>query len=310
MDQWIIPNDVPRDAILARAIDCGIEPVVRRALADHDVMAELRQTAQTALYWATLKTALTALDTIPAIVLKGAPLALWLYGDDRMRASTDVDLWIPKYDLDRAIRALQTVGYAPQPVIRPWATNQVVLTHDHGLMTVELHWAMTQPPYRAPDFATAWATSTIVSRQNMVFHQLSDQLTWIHLLLHAQQHIFAIKPWLDLDVARHRVHADPKVLRRYGLKRIHQVTLDVLEARPHAFPLSTLIRAYLKGILGDPRRGELVIGADSSLVAAAVLASRAATMLMLDGILYPAQALAFHVPLVASIMANKFVKPS
>lgn len=83
---------------------------------------------------------------IPAVVLKGAALAVTLYPSIGLRPMGDIDLLVPKDRLDQAVAVVRALGYVPKgPEIRPGLTQ--VIRHEvnfdsgeHIPLCVELHW--------------------------------------------------------------------------------------------------------------------------------------------------------------------------
>ncbi len=302
--QALLPDDISEET-LHNARSCAIEPLVRNVLQRSDTPFDLKLAANVALYWTTLRIALDALATTPVIVLKGMPLARRLFDDELLRESTDVDLWIDPSSLQQADAALKSIGYTPTPVIRSWATNQVLYVDQTGRrLPIELHWALTQPPLRAPSFQQAWNQCLSVSAHGLTWHELSDDHTWIALLFHMLQHVFAIKPWLDLAQAASVLHINPVSLRRFGLSHIHAIVLNAVSFDAQPTGLTRLIRRFYDNLLMT-NRGHLIFGQHSSLEAAAGALSRATSMLLLDGFLYRAYILAFYTFLGIDILRSK-----
>lgn len=309
--KWLIPAHADEEQVLVHARACDIEPVVRAVLQKCDLAANVRRAANAALYRATLRLVLDAFDGLRVIVLKGVPLAQRLFDDPLMRETTDIDLWIAHEDLDRADAALKTLGYNPLPVVRAWATNQrLYLPQDKTRFAVEVHWALTQPPLRSPSFDEAWDQSCLCDDNALCWHELSDAHTWIALIYHAIQHVYAVKPWIDLAQAESRLACDDAMLKQYGLARINDVVRALFAPTDASHACATrliakAIRRGYAGILGDTARGHLIMGADSSLEAALGAASRAVSMFCVDGCTYRAYVLAFHVVLAADILGDK-----
>jgi len=302
----LIPDN-PTDDVLTHARACAIEPLVRSVLQIADVKADLKRAANAALYWATLRAALGALKSTPCIVLKGLPLARRLFDDELLRESTDVDLWIDRSSLPHADAALKAIGYQPESVPRPWATNQTIYIDKIGQrLPIELHWSLTQPPLRAPSFKQAWSQSINVSAHDLTWHELSDDHTWIALLFHMLQHVYAIKPWLDLAQAAGCLCVTPHPLRDFGLTRLDKLVRNVVTHDNPPTCLTRLIRRFYTNALADASRGKLIIGHNSSLEAATGAISRAASMLLLDGLLYRAYIIAFYTFLGSDILRSKF----
>jgi len=73
---------------------------------------------------------------IPALLLKGAPLALWLYPEGHVRNSADIDVLVPPSHVEAAGSVLAANGWRPGPYPSPLAT---AWTHPQILIPVDLH---------------------------------------------------------------------------------------------------------------------------------------------------------------------------
>ena len=321
-----VPEGKSPDTCLTRADECGIGAIFRAAYGISDPQWEARHACLIAAWLESTRTVLETLDGMRVIVLKGIPLSFVLHGCDDARHTTDIDLWLHKNDIDDAAQRLEKIGYTRHESSRQWTTNQLQLVHE-TLMPVELHWALTQPPLLSPDFDSAWGRSVAETygdcraRENMApatdrrfdglsWHRLGDSDTRIHLLLHAMQHIGAVKPWADLAAAS-SLHATHDELRDFGLSRLERLVREAIcpvGKIPHIEVMAAkAFRIYYRGILAS-KRGDLIPEDPSKLETAQIILSRAASTICLDGILYPAQALAFHAKLVAAVIAEKVCK--
>ncbi len=80
---------------------------------------------------------------LPALALKGAPLARTLYGDPALRSSADIDVLVRREELSAAIMTARTLGYGPPVGPRDRGglpALHFVLPHGGGLPILELHW--------------------------------------------------------------------------------------------------------------------------------------------------------------------------
>ena len=116
-----------------------------------DVRADLRQayyatTARNLLIYRELSRILAALSPLPIVVLKGGALAATLYPSIGLRPMGDVDLLVPKGQLDQAVAAVRALGYVPEgPEIRSGLARLISyeVNFDGGEyipLHVELHW--------------------------------------------------------------------------------------------------------------------------------------------------------------------------
>lgn len=299
----LVPQDCSRRQLMHMARRCQIERPVCETFGLADDTLVMAHAARTQLYWMTLQKVLLALKDMDVLVIKGPPLSIRIFGRDDFRQSSDVDLWVHPKDLGRAAAALQTLGYMPQKVVRPWATNQQLFVPQNPLfLAVEIHWKLTQPPFLAPDFESAWNMRSTESWHQLTFHTLGDTHCWIGLIFHAFQHVWAIKPWLDLAAAD-TLSVNPSVIRQYGLCRIDRFVRDVV--RGNASYQAACLRAVLRHLLLSDEGGKLVMGLNSPVEAALGVVSRSLSVFMLDGMRYPIKSFAFYIFLACDIIKHK-----
>ena len=69
-----------------------------------------------------VREAMSTLDSagVDAVVLKGLPLGLRLYGDPFVRCSADLDLYVPARQRDRAASTLRRLGWSSTDGAAPW----------------------------------------------------------------------------------------------------------------------------------------------------------------------------------------------
>lgn len=97
-----------------------------------------------------------ALDGVPFLVLKGRPVAEWLYGDPELRPSDDVDIVIRSHDLERVTRRLNSLGFAGDGAGR--ADLEAVFRRGTG-MPVDVHvrtWSDRTTPERLLAQSVEW----------------------------------------------------------------------------------------------------------------------------------------------------------
>jgi hypothetical protein len=228
-----------------------------------------------------LDAALGALERrgVPAAVLKGPPLAERLYPDLSLRCSTDIDILVAEADTERAVAALEPLGYVEEP--EPAAAY--ARRHHHHLHlfgprppVIELHFrayvgfGVTMPAEDLLDRArlhrTAGGARCLV---------LSPEDEILYLAVHAAGHCCDRLLWLydlklllaretGLDWERMAARA-----RAVGVMAAFALTMSVLErrlgmVRPAAVtPAPARLRRHLIGRLVDgrmraPARGPLL----------------------------------------------------
>ncbi|MFW5942409.1 MAG: nucleotidyltransferase family protein, partial [Chloroflexota bacterium] len=102
--------------------------------------------AENSLHFRRLREVITALAEvgIVPVVLKGAALAGWVYGDANWRTMSDVDLWVRMADMEGAVRALHGAGFGvhskeDRPLrLQLLGDGEVQLYDEHGRL-VEVH---------------------------------------------------------------------------------------------------------------------------------------------------------------------------
>lgn len=318
----IVPKNWSLEQKIARARACQIEMPVRAILGQIHPEREMEYAARNALYWMTMDRVIPAFDKIHFLVLKGPALAIRIFGSECYRQSADIDLWMDKSDLKRAEGILKDLGYTPQKVVRRWATNQILYISNNPLMLpIELHWALTQPPLRAPKFKDAWKRRVVFTYNQIQFYTLDDTDTWTGLIFHAIQHVYALKPWLDLAAASSVLHLDENRIHQFGVYDLHTCINNVIRSEDVVLngdmpgenthrikdQYHIIIRWILKRVFISNEVGKLIINKDSSYRTAFTFLSRTASMLLLDGYLYPLKSMAFYIPLSIDIICRKLL---
>lgn len=150
---------------------------------------------------------LTALDALAAegvvpVLLKGYGLALRLYPEPLLRASTDVDLWVEPGALAAAERALAGIGLRPREPGGPSASEQV---HHHELVgpagMVELHHRLLSSFGRPLEDEAMLARSQAARLEGRAVRFLCPEDELAYLALHAMHHLLQRLAWLyDLEL--------------------------------------------------------------------------------------------------------------
>lgn len=220
--------------------------------------------------------ALTAAH-IPVVPIKGAYLAKELYGDIALRSMGDIDLWVPRPQLDAARTVMQTQGYASRPKAdRPRAlqdalTGETQYSKPHAPM-VEIHWNI---------FPGEWLRHTARIDEQIIWQrtqpldgdlirQLSPEDTVVQLCVHVavnhQMSRMGLRTLLDLEFARRAWRIDWHIVcRRSRAWRVSCATWLVLKLFAELFgdpgkqlPLSDLapsaLRQFALGRLVSARR--------------------------------------------------------
>lgn len=294
-------HKIPPEMLLSRARACGVDALLWHAVTHEMIDAErygltqamreafmLEQTARLAIWRRSVQKALQTLS-MPSILLKGAPLGERLMGDSIWRMTHDIDLWISKDQVETAETELAQAGWHRAQEPHLWATNQILLEHE-VLAPIELHWSMAPRPWQTPSFEKAMQTAEPYAILDVQAHILSEDDLWLHLLVHAHQHYFALKTVLDLMEAHDKLQIHPEHLKPYHLGRLHAFVTLLIQAasQPETYSISgQMIKCWFGNLLSHTQRGELVFGADSRLMAAAGVVLRAFSMGLMDGLKMP-----------------------
>ena len=298
-------HGTPGEFILERARACGVEPYLMREVNDGRITArdldlpdldvrlatfKATQTARLMLWKKSLQDVLKILE-MPVIVLKGAPLGQKLTGDPLWRETTDIDLWIDPSQRERATSLLKSIGYEIGEEPRLWATNQIILTHPTRI-PIELHWNLAPPPWKTPNFSQAFESSQTSNELGFTIHVLNDAMQYLHIMVHAHQHYFALKSVMDYHFACQNIKRDIALIDEYGLSRLENFLNLICENEkfhPNRKFTHTCVHLWYNNILSSQARGELVFGRESKWQAAMGVLVRALSMGLMDGIAYPVE---------------------
>jgi hypothetical protein len=161
---------------------------------------------------------------IPTLFLKGLHLARTVYAELGLRSMADIDLMVPRPQLEQAERVLLDLGYGTRPRFDV-ATQAARLHHLARLdkpdgITVELHHAIEIPtsPFTI-DREALWQNVQPIALNGATAYGLADEHLLIHLSLHLAYH-----------------HG----FRRSPLKALIDVT-TLLERRGDAFPWAEVV---------------------------------------------------------------------
>ncbi len=183
-----------------------------------------------------------AMDSILFCVLKGIPLNQRLYGDQLMRYSCDIDLWVHPESLEAAHLALLKLGFVSTTGFTPYSLQSIPafmrpymvdFLYSNGQVVVELHLKFTvihQFPF-TPD----WIEFVRIADRNVpVF---IPEVEMLYLCLHAVKSSWKSLKWaVDLAQFSERIGYNEDRLHqmatRFGLTRVlaeaYAITEDVL----------------------------------------------------------------------------------
>lgn len=200
---WLFDRAVAHKvgAMLVGALErCALLDRIPPALAG--VVEQIRELAEhrDRLAGKTLNESLAALEAegIRTMVLKGPVVAAQLYGDNRCRPCSDIDLLVPREQVDMASKALEEVGYQlslrqaeqlgiPSSRQREYQrrTRHELTFVKSGRMHVELHWSLLDPGTPAIPDSLPWRHEVATTVRGRPLRTLDPVATLVHLAAHA-----------------------------------------------------------------------------------------------------------------------------
>jgi hypothetical protein len=148
-------------------------------------------------------------ERVPVLCFKGPSLAALAWEEGELRGSTDLDLLVRREDALRAARLLEAHAYRrvrPAPGLQAkleaqhlhrW--NEFEFISEDGLVSVDLHWAVTPPnyPFRL-DLGPAWASPLELEESGL--HTLPLETLVVALCVHGSKHLWSRLVWVcDID---------------------------------------------------------------------------------------------------------------
>lgn len=173
---------------------------------------------------------------VPAIVLKGLPLAKRLHGEVAARKAGDLDLWIPEEavnEIHELLVASDHVGKTGYERLGPHDQRRyrrhrfhIGYFHEPTGISVEIHWRPTSAPELFPFSLTeALSRARAVKLNGRSIQTLGDSDNLLFLHVHAAKHLWERLFWLwDLKVFHEKPDAPGirEILDRaaeFGLER-------------------------------------------------------------------------------------------
>ncbi len=237
----------------------GPPVAVRERLRDVYVHSVLRAAATRDALHEVLR-ALRAAE-IEVVVLKGAALAEHVYADPGLRPMRDVDLLVPRAELERTREVLTSLGYAAAHESHPEGHHHLPAFVRPGALPIEVHWTLARPGLAADAGDHAWGSARAVEVAGVAARTLAPEALLHHLCVHvAHGHRFWV-PLLHLHdlaaVIRHHPELDwdrlAAIARAHGSTRFVYAALALAQrAFPSLLPASAAARiAALPHGVGD-----------------------------------------------------------
>jgi hypothetical protein len=186
---------------------------------------------------------------LPALVVKGLPLAVRTTGSDAGRAIGDIDLLVDRVDLERVVGVLADAGWRRRPMranaidgpYRGWVRfidNHEVVVAD-GRTAVEVHWRMSQSLATRDEFAALVDRSTRIEVGGVPVPVLGPVDDALFNIVHGAKHGFERLKWA-VDVARCWCDLDESQRRS-----VHETAIRWRSERSLRLGLATVARLGL-----------------------------------------------------------------
>jgi hypothetical protein len=187
-----------------------------------------RRGAMLASLGATLQATLDACG-LPALIVKGAPLAQLAYGRLDLKHAKDIDLLVTPADMPAAIALLQHEGYRlthPAPTLDPAQLRDVIrydrdikFAHTaHPGVQLELHWGLSRNRHILPGLDAAAPTQAVDLGAGRVVRTLQRDDLFAYLCVHGASHGWFRLKWLA-DLAAFVADQDIEQLYRAAQAR-------------------------------------------------------------------------------------------
>ncbi|MEC0344787.1 nucleotidyltransferase domain-containing protein [Peribacillus frigoritolerans] len=144
-------------------------------------------------------------NNIRLLFLKGPAIAADIYGDISLRTSKDLDILIPKTDLNRAEQLLLNCGYEKEET-SPFSTKRksgsihVSYYHSQKKTQIEIHWRLYRPPATEPSFDELWRRKRISNLTSYPVYLFGKDDLFFYLVNHGAKHGWFRLRWLaDID---------------------------------------------------------------------------------------------------------------
>ncbi|MBO9520032.1 MAG: nucleotidyltransferase family protein [Nocardioidaceae bacterium] len=155
---------------------------------------------------------------VPALVIKGLPLAVQTTGDPAARGPGDIDLLIPPDAVERVHALLLCGGWSPRPdaEVAPgtWAWRHVqrttcALPYLGSASNIDLHWRLDTTRDALPGFEELWDRREVVDLDGIAVATLGRADLLAQTCFHAAKDRWR---WLRSLVDVHRIAAMPALL--------------------------------------------------------------------------------------------------
>ncbi len=221
------------DETLEIALSHGVAPLLHRALQSAGALGELPEHVRARLEQERRATGLLNMRkygefrriaqalrerNIPLIALKGLHLADLVYRDISLRPMSDLDILVPRLEVERAIAALQSIEYGFEEDVSGAAPGMIGTKCNIGLahrrlgLWLEIHWTLAEPgDCYAPPMDDVWRSAAPGRLGDADVQVMSPEFVLLHVCAHlACNHVFGFDLRALCDIAE-IVQAQPRL---------------------------------------------------------------------------------------------------
>ena len=201
------------DPTLDLALRHGVAPLLQRALEARGAFTDAPEPVRTRLDEERRTTALDNLRNygqfrriaqvlrdanVPVIALKGLHLAELLYRDISLRPMSDMDILVPRLEVERTIAALQSIEYGFDEDVSGAAAGMldtkcnIGLAHRRLGIWLEIHWTLAEPgDCYTPPIDDIWRSAVPARLGDTDALVMSPEFLLLHVCAHlACNHVF------------------------------------------------------------------------------------------------------------------------
>lgn len=212
------------DQTLEIALRHGVAPLLHRALQSGGALAEVPEHVRERLKQERRATALINLRkygefrriaralrerNIPLIALKGLHLADLVYRDISLRPMSDLDILVPRLEVERTLAALNSIEYGFEEDVSGAAPGMlgtkcnIGLAHRRLGLWVEIHWTLAEPgDCYAPPVEEIWRSAAPGRLGDADVRVISPEFLLLHVCAHlACNHAFGFDLRALCDIA-------------------------------------------------------------------------------------------------------------
>jgi hypothetical protein len=147
------------------------------------------------------------------VLIKGAYIGDFIYGDPALRTMCDIDLLISEEDFEVSASILKVLGYESEfdsgcPEDRIIKLGETFTRIGDRFMVLDLHRSLRCMDYYLFPSAEVWTRTTEKSLYGYRALLLSPELNFIYTAMHALNHGPLLRDWLDLVLILNRTAFD------------------------------------------------------------------------------------------------------